>query len=252
MSERKPAGLEELFGAEGLQKTDPEYAQLFSSFALDEVVNQAGQELEPRTRYMGILAILLGCQGADAFRAALPSALDAGLPPVEAKEIVYQATAYLGFGWVAPFLSITNEVLTERGVKLPLEPQGTTTKENRREKGTDVQVAAFGDNMREAWHTGNPATVHINYWLAANCFGDYYTRGGLDLKQREMITLCFLAAQGGCEPQLTSHAMANLRVGNDRAFLIRVISQCMPYIGYPRTLNAIRCINEAAKKAAQQ
>ena len=46
---------------------------------------------------------------------------------------------------------------------------------------------------------------HINRWLAANCFGDYYTRKGLDLAQRELITFCFLMAQGGCEPQLIAH-----------------------------------------------
>jgi 4-carboxymuconolactone decarboxylase len=47
-----------------------------------------------------------------------------------------------------------------------------------------------------------------------------------------MITFCFLAAQGGCEPQLTSHAAGNMKVGNDKAFLIKIISQCLPYIGY--------------------
>ena len=89
---------------------------------------------------------------------------------------------------------------------------------------------------------------HINYWLADNCFGDYYTRTGLDYKQREMITFCFLAAQGGCEPQLTSHAAANMKIGNDKVFLIKIISQCLPYIGYPRSLNALRCVNDAAKQ----
>ena len=84
--------------------------------------------------------------------------------------------------------------------------------------------------------------------LSDNCFGDYYTRKGLNYQQREMITFCFLAAQGGCEPQLTSHAGANMRIGNDKAFLIQIISQCLPYIGYPRSLNALRCVNEAAAK----
>ena len=81
----------------------------------------------------------------------------------------------------------------------------------------------------------------------SEAFGDYYTRGGLSTREREMVTLCFLAAQGGCEPQLTAHAKANMAVGNEKAFLIAVVSQCMPYIGYPRTLNAIRCIDEAVK-----
>lgn len=96
--------------------------------------------------------------------------------------------------------------------------------------------------MLEAWRSG-----HVNRWLAANCFGDYYTRTGLDLKQREMITFCFLAAQGGCEPQLTAHAKGNMNLGNDAAFLTKVVSQCLPYIGYPRSLNAISCITKAAE-----
>lgn len=63
-----------------------------------------------------------------------------------------------------------------------------------------------------------------------------------------MITFCFLAAQGGCEPQLMSHIQGNLNLGNSREFLIRVVSQCLPYIGYPRSLNAIACIEKVAAK----
>ena len=109
------------------------------------------------------------------------------------------------------------------------------------------QVEIFGENLRGFAQSGPDETRHINKWLADNCFGDYYTRGGLSTREREMVTLCFLAAQGGCEPQLTAHAKANMAVGNEKAFLIAVVSQCMPYIGYPRTLNAIRCIDEAVK-----
>ena len=177
----------------------------------------------------------------------LPAALNFGVTPVEVKEIVYQAVAYLGIGRVFPFLKITNEVLTERGVELPLPSQATTTTENRRESGTQAQVDIFGEGMSDFWCSGPEESRHINLWLAANCFGDYYTRGGLDYKQREMITFCFLAAQGGCEPQLTSHAAANMRMGNYKTFLIKIISQRLPYIGYPRSLNALRCVNDACK-----
>ena len=194
------------------------------------------------TRHLAILATLLGCQGVDEFRDALPRALDAGVTPVMAKEVVYQATAYLGIGRVRPFLDAANEVLTARGIALPLEGQATTTMEDRLEKGAQAQVDIFGDGMKEAWKNGT-----INRWLADNCFGDYYTRTGLDLAQREMITFCFLAAQGGCEPQLTAHAGGNMNMGNDKAFLTKVVCQCLPYIGYPRSLNAIRCIEQAAQ-----
>ena len=223
--------------------TDPEFMERFEHFAFDEVVNEEGQQLDDLTRHMVIIATLLGCQGIDEFRIELPRALDAGLTPVIVKEIVYQAVDYLGIGRVLPFLDATNEILTSRGVELPLEGQATTTMEDRLEKGIQAQADIFGEHMKDAWKAG-----HINRWLAANCFGDYYTRTGLDLRQREMITFCFLAAQGGCEPQLTGHAQGNMNMGNDKDFLIKVVSQCLPYIGYPRSLNAISCINKAAEQ----
>ena len=224
-------------------KTDPEFMERFAHFAFEEVVNEEGQTLDEVTRHTAILAALLGCQGIDEFRLELPRALDAGVTPVMAKEVIYQAVDYLGIGRVLPFLDASNEILTARGVSLPLEGQAATTMEDRLEKGAAAQAEIFGEAMKEAWKAG-----HINRWLAANCFGDYYTRTGLDLKQREMITFCFLAAQGGCEPQLTAHARGNLNLGNDKDFLIRVVSQCLPYIGYPRSLNAISCVNQAASE----
>ena len=230
-----------------LWETDPEFMELFTSFVLDEVVRQG--YLDEPTRMMAILATLLGCQGTEEFRVQLPAALRAGVTPVQAKEILYQAVAYLGMGRVRPFFDVTNQVLREQGVSLPLPTGATTTAETRLAAGNQAQVDIFGEGMRGFQDSGPEESRHINRWLADNCFGDYYTRKGLDYRQREMITFCFLAAQGGCEPQLTSHAAGNMKIGNDKAFLIQVISQCLPYIGYPRSLNALRCVNEAARAA---
>ena len=235
-----------------LAQTDPEFVELFSNFAYDAVVNEPGAnhpDLDDATRSMAILAALIGCQGLDDFELMVPVAFESGVSAVQVKEIVYQAVAYLGFGRVLPFLKKTNEILEAKNIPLPLEPQSTTTPETRAEAGEQAQIDIFGERMRGFAQSGPEKTRHINKWLAGNCFGDYYTRGGLDTRRREMITLCFLAAQGGCEPQLTSHAVANMRVGNDERFLIAVVSQCTPYIGYPRTLNALRCIADAAAKA---
>lgn len=232
------------------QETDPEFIERFCRFAFDEVASQ--DDLDVRTRWMAILAALIGCQAVECFRAMLPEAFRLGVTPVEAKEIVYQSAAYLGMGKVFPFLDAANEILAQSGAKLPLKGQATTTWENRREAGTQAQVDIFGEGMKDFWKSGPEESCHINRWLAANCFGDYYTRTGLDLGQREMITFCFLAAQGGCEPQLISHAAANIRIGNDKGFLIKVISQCLPFIGYPRSLNALRCLNEAAAQGGEK
>lgn len=226
-------------------KTDPEFIERFDNFAFDEVVNHSN--LDDKTRWLAILAAVIGCQGIDEYKALLPAAMNFGVTPVEIKETVYQAVAYLGIGRVFPFLKGTNEVLTSLGVELPLENQAKTTTENRLEKGSRAQADIFGSSMKDFYKSGNAESRHINYWLTDNCFGDYYTRGGLDYRQREMITFCFLASQGGCETQLTSHAATNIRLGNNKEFLTDVISQCIPYIGYPRSLNALNCVKNAAQ-----
>lgn len=228
-----------------LQETDPEFIELFDNFAFDEVVNH--DDLDEHTRFIAILATLMGCQGIDEFKSMLIGAYHFGVTPIEMKEIVYQATAYLGIGRVFPFLHAVNDFCKANNISLPLVNQSTTNLNNRLEKGIQAQVDIFGENMQDFYKSGPKESQHINYWLTDNCFGDYYTRTGLDYGQREMITFCFLMAQGGCEPQLTSHAAANIRIGNDKSFLIKVISQCLPYIGYPRSLNALRCVNEAVK-----
>ena len=229
-----------------LAGTDPEFVECFENFAFDEVVNEEAAALGDRERFLAILAALLGCQGVDEFSLMAEAALNAGVTPVELKEVVYQASAYLGIGRVLPFLRATNEVLRARGVDLPLEPQATTTAETRLAAGNDKQVAYFGEGMRRSWETGPAERAHINRWLADNCFGDWYTRGGLSDPERELVTFCLIAAQGGCEPQLMSHAAANMGLGNDRDLLYRVVSQLVPYIGYPRCLNALACVDRAS------
>lgn len=223
-----------------LHITDPGFIERFEYFAFTEVLDE---QVDTKTRYIAILAALIGCGGVEAYREMLPKAVKNGITPVMVKEIVYQATAYLGYGRMLPFLNGTNGIFAEEGIRLPLDGQATTTLENRLEKGVEAQAEIFGEHMKEAWKAGQ-----INRWLAANCFGDYYTRKGLTLSERELITFCFLMAQGGCEPQLIAHAKGNMKVGNDRDLLIRVVSQCLPYIGYPRSLNAIACIGKAAEE----
>lgn len=225
-----------------IRKTDPEYAEILERFMRDEAVNGDEVRLPARPHYLAVLAALMGCGGTEVYRELLPEALERGLSPVAVKEVIYQATDYLGYGRVLPFLRVTNEVLTAGGVSLPLAGQATVTQENRLEQGVQAQAEIFGERIRQAWQTGT-----VNRWLAENCFGDYYTRRGLSLPERELITFCFLAAQGGCEPQLTAHAKGNMAIGNDAEFLTRVVLNCLPYIGYPRSLNALACVKKAGE-----
>ena len=230
--------------------TDPEFIEVFDNFAFDEVLRHGS--LDARTRLMVQLASMVASPALREYRMMLGAALTVGVTPVEVKEIVYQAVPYVGIAKVFDFLHTTNEVLTERGVALPLPGQSTTTPENRAEKGLAIQKQIVGSDVVERLYTSAPDDqLHIQQYLSANCFGDNYTRTGIDVPTRELLTFGMLVALGGCEAQVKGHVAANLNVGNGRGRLIDVLTQLLPFIGYPRTLNALRVVDEVTASSAR-
>src|SRR5215469_4510161 len=133
-----------------LKVTDPELIEVFDNFAFDEVLRYS--DLDIKTRLMVQLAALIGCQALREYRVMLGAALTAGVTPVEAREIVYQAVPYAGMGKVLDFLHATNEVLTERGVPLPLDSQATTTPATRAANGRAVQEQIAGADRVDRMH----------------------------------------------------------------------------------------------------
>jgi 4-carboxymuconolactone decarboxylase len=224
--------------------TDPDLIEVFDNFAFDEVLRHGN--LDVKTRVMVILASTIASQALSEYRMMLGAALDVGVTPVEAKEILYQAVPYVGIAKVLDFIHVTNEVLLARGVELPLPRQSTTTPETRLEKGLALQKQIFGDRIDKMYETSPADQRHIQRFLSANCFGDHWTRSGLDTGMRELLTFSMLAALGGAEPQMKGHVQGNLNVGNDREKLVAVVTQLLPYIGYPRALTALNCVNEVA------
>lgn len=229
-----------------LAATDPELAEYFENFAFEEVPRRSS--MAPETRLMVQLAAAIAAQGLSQFRALSGAALAAGVTPVEIKEIVYQSVPYVGMAKALDFIHASNEVLSSHGIELPLPGQSTTTPENRAEAGVAVQTLIVGADRKAAMQAAAPADQqHIQRLLEANCFGDHYTRTGLDVPTRELLTFATLVALGGCEPQVAGHVAANLTVGNTRAMLVDTLTQLLPFIGYPRTLNGLRIVNEGTQ-----
>ena len=252
ISERAQKVHDELFPdhVSTLKETDPELIETFDNFAFDEVLEHGS--LDARTRLMAQLAALIACQAHSEYRVIVGAALTIGVTPVEVKEIVYQAVPYVGMGKAFDFIHATNEVMTERGIRLPLEGQSTTTPETRMDKGLEVEKEIVGAEVVEELYASAPDDEgHFQRLLSANCFGDYYTRGGIDVRTRGLLTFAMLVSLGGCEPQARGHVAANLNVGNDRAVLRAVVTQLLPFIGYPRTLNALRVIDDVTLRATE-
>ena len=168
------------------------------------------------------------------------SALNAGLTPVEITEAVYHCTPYVGAAKALESVNVINEVFKEKGRAIPTG-QGTVTEENRWDKGRKAQTDIFG-----ALNFNKPAEDEVRLgssYLPDYCFGDFYTRNSLTLEQHELLTFVCIATLGGCESQLTAHTNGNKNLGKTKDYMLEVITVCMPYIGYPRTLNAVAVIN---------
>jgi 4-carboxymuconolactone decarboxylase len=228
-----------------LKVTDPELIEVFDNFAFDEVLRYS--DLDIRIRLMVQLAALIGGQALSEYRVMLGAALTIGVTPAEAREIVYQAVPYAGMGRVFDFLHATNDILTQRGVPLPPPGQAAPTPEDRAERGREVQERIVStDRVQRMYASAARDELHFQQFLSANCFGDYVARPGIGVAVRELLTFAMLAALGGCDAQVRGHVAANLNVGNTRQDLISVLTVLLPFIGYPRTLNALAAVNETA------
>jgi 4-carboxymuconolactone decarboxylase len=74
-------------------------------------------------------------------------------------------------------------------------------------------------------------------------FGEVFYTGNLNDKQRELITIVSLAAQQTL-PQLNAHTQVALNIGVTPLEIREAVYQCAPFIGFPKTLNAVNTINE--------
>lgn len=96
---------------------------------------------------MVTLAAVIGAHGLSEFTVMVGAAMNVGVTPIEIKEIVYQSAPYVGMARAFDFIHATNDVLTSRGVPLPLERQSTTDTTTRHDQGLAVQKAIFGASV---------------------------------------------------------------------------------------------------------
>ncbi len=233
-------------GQSPLSATDPEFARTRDTLALGQIWQRG--ELSEELRMLVTIATK-ATLGSPSITSSTEAALNLKVDPVRIKETIYQITPYIGYPRAEDALVRINAVLEKRGIRLPLATQGTVTEETRFKEGVATQKRIFGSAGIDAMHKNTPKgqeQISIDY-LSAWCFGDTYTRKALDLKTRELLTFVAISALGGCEPQVKAHVQGNLNVGNTKQQLVETLALMTPYIGFPRTLNALGCVNAVAK-----
>ena len=240
--ERSQAKQRALFG-DVPSTTQPELMQILRNLTYGDVY--AIGNLDDKTRGLVTLVVLTTNQNLPQIKAHTDAALNVGVSPIQIREALYQAAAFVGFPKVINALELVDEVLASRGIVLPLEPKATVADHERFEKGRAIQQLIYGGRMRENLKDLPGSLPDDVSRLVTESFGDFYTREGLDIKTRELMIFSALATLGGTERQMASHAVGNLKVGNSKETLVSAMVQALPYVGFPRVLNALYAIQEA-------
>ena len=221
---------------------DPELADVMKKYIYGDLSKQI--KLKDTERELVKIVVLTTNQNHKFLKRTVEGALALEVTPLEIREALYHIAPYIGFPKVFEALDIANEVFVSKGIKLPLENQGTTTDADRFEKGLEFQVRAYGKRINQMRDATPDYQKHLQDNLSAFCFGDTYTRGTLDYKMREMLTMAVIGTLGTGEPQYKSHVAGTLAAGATKEEVIGVITTMNPYVGFPRTLNALGIANE--------
>lgn len=233
-----------LFGGEALtgKGTDPEMMDMLQKYIFGEVFNVG--ELDKKQREMITCVTLATMQTLPQLKAHAGAALNVGVTPIELREAMYLLAPFIGFPKTLNAIATVNEVFKEKGIALPLEKQATTDESTRHEQGKAIQNRLYPGGISDVME-GVPGDMgkNVELFLTNFCFGDIYTRGALDIKTREMLTYCSLVASGA-DSQLHSHLQGSLRAGNSPETITAAVIQCLPYVGFPAAIKALKIIKE--------
>ena len=225
--------------------SDPEMMAILQKYIFGEVFTVGN--LDMKMREMLTVTSLAVQQTLTQLKAHINAALNVGVTPLEVRESLYQCAPFIGFPKTLNAIGVMNEVFKERGIKTPLEMAGTTDEKSRYEKGAAIQKPLYGDEISKALE-GLPESMgdDVSRFLTEFCFGDIYTRKGLDVKTRELLIISILVTTGDTET-LKSHVKGALKAGNSKEIITAAIIQCLPYVGFPNAIAALKCLKGELK-----
>lgn len=238
--------MQKLFGS-GMATSgdDVEMMQILQKYIFGEVFTVG--DLDIKTRELITVVCLTTMQTLPQLKAHINGALNAGNSPLEVREAIYQCAPFIGFPKTLNALGVLNEAFKERNIQTPLESAITVSENERYQKGREIQEKLYGDEIKQAMK-GLPQNLgdEAARFLTEVCFGDFYTRKGLDLKTRELLSLAILVTKDD-DITLKSHIKGSIKAGNSPETVAAAIIQCMPYTGTPNALHALKYLKEELK-----
>ena len=198
--------------------------------------------IDAGTRHLVRVAAVIAGASEQQTRSVMEQAAG-NVDPIAMDEVIIQSYLFAGFPRTLNAMATVNDVFRAQGIQLPLPVQGTVSDADRYPKGLAEQAPLYGNEIKDNLaDLPQPFNELLPRFLTEFCFGDFYTRGGLTVSQRELLLLCALAAIGDTTAQLGPHGRACIQVGNSKTAVVAGLVHCFPYIGFPRAVAAIRAV----------
>ncbi|WP_433758776.1 carboxymuconolactone decarboxylase family protein [Nocardia sp. CA-135398] len=235
---QKIGGQERPAVLDSLADIAPDLGRMTVEFGYGDVLSRPGLTL--RERQLATVAALAAMGNAlPQLRFHIDGALNVGCTREEIVETLIHVSLYAGFPAALNGIGAAREVFESRtDLPAPAEP-GPAPQGDRFERGNAKIAEVDGHAGEQVVAALRDIAPDLGTYIIEYAFGDVYSRPGLDLKTREMVTVAMCTALGTAAPQLGVHIHGLLNVGGTQTEVVEIITQMAGYAGFPAALNGI-------------
>ncbi|MYQ78372.1 MULTISPECIES: carboxymuconolactone decarboxylase family protein [unclassified Streptomyces] len=228
---------------DGLADIAPHMGRYIVEFGFGDIYTRPG--LTRRQRQLSTVAALAAMgNAAPQLRFHIGGALNVGCTRQEIVEVLIHVCVYAGFPAALNGLTAAREVFESRPDEPPFVPATDAPGGDRYARGQQALADIDGHAGQQVIDSLKDIAPDLARYVLEFSFGDIYSRTGLDLPTRELVTVALCTALGTVGPQLRVHLHGLLNVGGTREEAVEVITQMAGYAGFPAALNGLAAARE--------
>jgi 4-carboxymuconolactone decarboxylase len=228
---------------DAMSEIAPDLARLAISFVYGEIYPRAHLTIMER-QLITVAALAALGNARPQLKFHIAGALNVGCSTAEIIELMMHLVVYAGFPAGLNGVFVAKEVFQERGVSFDPAPQTSPAQNQRFQVGWDALSRIDGHAGAQVIAALADVAPDLGRFIIEFGFGDIYTRPGMNLLQRELVTVGALTALGTATPQLKVHVHGLLNVGGTREQLIEAVIHVAAYAGFPAAINAMLAAKE--------
>ena len=233
-----------------LAQVSPDMARFTVEYPYGDVLSRPGLDL--RTRQICTVSSLIAHGSAQTqVKFHMEGLLNVGGRPEDLVEIMFVATAVLGFPTAINAISIVREIVSERGITFVPAPASADDGTERYQRGLQAFKDLMCADAAEYIATFDDISPELERWSLEFAFADVLSREGLDAKTKQLAIVSMLATIGNRADALQLHLKGAIGCGATVAEIREVLIQISVYAGFPAALNAFAVAREVLERPSE-